>query len=149
MLAGMAPDAAAAMLASMAPDAAAALLAGMAPDAAGAILAAVVTNDNEVKADKAEMIKADKVEVKADNNEVKSDDNEVKADKAEIKADANEVAAVTTVKISSGERAVKAVKADTQAGVKQRTTAIWQQLQSELEEWPTVAVLLPLAIACC
>merc|ERR1711865_432530 len=134
MLAGMAPDAAAAMLASMAPDAAAALLAGMAPDAAGAILAAVVTNDNEVKADKAEMIKADKVEVKADNNEVKSDDNEVKADKAEIKADANEVAAVTTVKISSGERAVKA---DTQAGVKQRTTAIWQQLQSDLEECPT------------
>ena len=112
------PDAA--MLADMSPDAAAALLAGMAPNAAGAILAAVVTDDhevktddnevkadsNEIKADEAE-IEADKAEIEADQVEVKADDNEVKADKAEIVADANKVAAVTTVKISSGERAVK------------------------------------------
>ena len=120
MLADMSPDAAAALLAGMAPDAAAALLAGMAPNAAGAILAAVVTDDhevktddnevkadsNEIKADEAE-IEADKAEIEADQVEVKADDNEVKADKAEIVADANKVAAVTTVKISSGERAVK------------------------------------------
>ena len=116
------PDAA--MLADMSPDAAAALLAGMAPNAAGAILAAVVTDDhevktddnevkadsNEIKADEAE-IEADKAEIEADQVEVKADDNEVKPDQAEIEADANEVAAVTTVKISSGGRAVKAVTA--------------------------------------